>query len=192
MKKTICIILSALMLLAFAGCDRVFGKKQVTDVSEYGKAESYVNFPAFFPQSIEAYSVNSYSYTLYDYLDLCYEIFLDISATEEQFNSLISEIKSDEGIKAEHKAYYANGYYEIVFEDNYSINEQNDTKINSEDKSLRVGNADIKKVVYNPKTYNIIFECFDAKDTGVYLLSEVSYFNRFGIDQYEYADFLAQ
>lgn len=190
MKKTMCIILCAFMLFAITACDRVFGKKQVTDVSEYGKVESYVDFPAFFPESVDDYKVNSYSYTLLDYLDLCYEFFLDISVTENQFNSLFSEIKSNTGIKAEREAYYASGYYEIVFEDYYSINEQDNAEKNSEDKPLRVGNADIKKVIYNAETFNIVFESFNAFDTGVYFLSDIAYFNRFGIEQYEYVNSL--
>ena len=47
-------------------------------------------------------------------------------------------------------------------------------------------NADVQKVIYNPATGNVIFEYFDAFDTGVYELKDVAYFQHFEINQEEY------
>ena len=175
------LLIISMITMAFCSCD-FFGEKHITDVGKYGDVESYIDFPKFFPETVEDYGVNSYSYTLYSYFDTCYEIYLDITVTEKQLIELISKVRAYSTSAVEKDAYYAEGYYEIVFTDEYTIN--------AEAERANVWNAKIEKVIYNPVTFNIVFESFDAFDSGVYPLNEVAYFNRFGIDQVEYERFV--
>jgi hypothetical protein len=116
-------------------------------------------------------------------MDICYEIFLDISVTEEQLDRLIADAKSY-GEYTESEAYYCDGYFEIVFEDYYRSSDYVYSEEGVEEKN--VGWADIEKTVYNPETLNIIFVCFHANDSGVYDLDDLEYFKRFSIDEKEY------
>lgn len=179
MKKYVRCLLSALIVIAMmfslSGCD--FGSKRITDAEQYGQFESYIELPEFFPNSIEGYTVNSYAYNLESWMDTCYEIFLDITTTENQFDELLSDV-IDQG-KA---CYYSEGYFEVVFEDSYDIftEEDNETQV--------VGYADIEKIIYNPETFRIVYVAFHANDTGVYPLKDVAYFNCFNIDENEYVE----
>ena len=60
------------------------GTIQESSPEAYGNWTKYHDAPAFLPDDLDGYTVNAYSYTLYNYLDICYEIFLDITVTEEQ------------------------------------------------------------------------------------------------------------
>lgn len=182
MKRAISLLLIAgLIMTLFSGC--YFGPKHITDVRKYGKVDRYIDFPYFFPESVRDYTVNSYSYTDYSSMDDCYEIFLDLTVTEEQFDDLISQAKAHALFPQEKEAYYAEGYYEIVI--------LNDSYSGEHGGINNVGWAAIEKVIYNPKTYHIVYECLNALDSGIYPLDEVAYFNRFGIDQVEYEESLA-
>lgn len=189
MHRLIRFFLAAAMLLLCTGCDTAelgWGTNHITDPAQYGNVENYIELPEYFPETITEYTVNSYSYTLYAYMDVCYEIFLDLTVTETQFDSLLLRIRSLPDVQSEREAYYAEGYYEIIFRDSYSIN----TDEHFENDPANVWNAKIEKVIYNPETFHIIFESFDAFDSGVYPLNEVAYFNRFEIDPYEYVTML--
>lgn len=185
MKKLISLALTLLCLPVLSGCQMAvvllmglfMGTFYVTDPAEYGKEESYIKEElGYFPESVEEYTVNAYAYTRYEYMDLCYEVFLDLTVSEAQLEELLAQTRARGG-SYEQAAYYAEGYYEIVFSDDYeACGEEN------------VGWATIDKVIYNAESLNVIFESFHAHDSGVYELKDVSYFNRFGIDQYEYAE----
>ena len=179
-RSLLATVLMLIMICSLLGCDMQWGSKYITDPKEYGKWESYLDIPSFLPSEIDEYKVNSYSYTLLAYFDICYEIFVDISVTEEQFNQLINNAKANPDYLYEKDAYYSDGYKEIVFQDYYKIYHRED------DVEPNVGWADIEKVVYNPETLNIIYVSFHANDTGVYYLDEVEYFNRFSIQEADY------
>lgn len=182
-KRVFCLILLVIGIL-LTGCqDMQFGSKYIDDPEQYGKWESYLKTPSFLPASIDDYQVNSYSYTLHSYMDICYEIFVDITVTEDQFDQLITEAKSH--AHDEKAAYYCDGYEEIVFQDTYDVYSGK----NGDEKN--VGWADIEKIVYNSETLNIVYVCFHANDTGVYKLDEVKYFNRFSIKEDEYVSNLS-
>ena len=172
--------------LIFGGCDIVplfflmmssgMGTYYVTDPAQYGQFEEYVQAEIdYFPESIADYTVHSYSYTRYEYMDSCYEVFLDITVSQEQFDALIKQAKSENRKSHEKSAYYADGYREIVYVDEYEGFGDG-----------YVGYATIDKVIYNPETLNIIYESFHAHDTGVYPLSDFAYFKRFSIKETEY------
>ncbi len=194
-KKALCMIVSIITALSLTSCHLVAGgimvlllsifggTTYVDDPAEYGEWDSYLDIPSYLPDSIEDYEVNGYSYTLYSYMDVCYEIFLDISVTEEQLDRLIADAKSY-GEYTESEAYYCDGYFEIVFEDYYRSSDYVYSEEGVEEKN--VGWADIEKAVYNPETLNIIFVCFHANDSGVYDLDDLEYFKRFSIDEKEY------
>jgi len=157
----------------------------VTDVEQYGEVNEIVDFPEFFPESVAEYNVNDYCYSEVYYFDPCYELFLDITVTREQFDSLISEAKADESLFYEKQAYYADGYYEIVFDDYSSDSEESPEKGSQEYDTYYIdGFTDIRKIVYNPDTLNIVFECLYLRDA--YDLNRIEYLNRFDIDWNEY------
>ena len=180
-KKKFCIV--ALISVLLTGCN--MQSKHIDNPELYGEWESYLKIPSFLPKSINDYWVNNYSYTLDAYFDICYEIFLDLTVTEDQFTKMISETKAYQKYY-EKEAYYCDGYSEIVFMDFYEVyHRENETSAN-------VGWADIEKVIYNSETLNIIYVCFHANDTGVYDLDKVAYFNRFSINEEEYVKNLNQ
>lgn len=168
---TVAIILS--MLFSLSGCD--FGSKRITEVEQYGQMDSHIALPEFFPDSVEAYVVNSYAYNLESWMDTCYEIFLDITVSKDQYEELLSE-HTGQAVEC----YYASGYYEVVFEDSYDLFD------GDENRDQVVGFADIEKIIFNPEIYRIVFVAFHANDTGVYPLKDVAYFNCFDIDENGY------
>ncbi len=176
-KSLILLILIIFALPTFSACD--FGSKRITDINEYGKFESYIELPEFFPNSVSDYTINSYAYNLESWMDTCYEIFLDVTVTESQFFTLLGSLLNNGK-----QCYYASGFYEVVFQDSYEVynDEFNNVQV--------VGYADIEKIVYNPTTFQIVFVAFHANDTGVYPLNDFAYFNRFNIDENEYASYL--
>ncbi len=135
--------------------------------------------PLFLPNNIEKYTVNRYSYTLYNYMDTCYEILLDIKVSEDEFDSLFVSTRSYSDYYVEQPFEYADCYLEIAFIDFYEPYEDDGYGKN-------VGWADIEKAIYNPDTYNIAYVVFHANDTGVYAVNDVSYFKRFSIIEDEY------
>ncbi|MBQ6262635.1 MAG: hypothetical protein IJK58_03880 [Clostridia bacterium] len=153
----------------------------VTDPAEYSRVDGGKTV-SFFPESVEEFTINRYSYTAHRFLDDTCEIFLDITVTNEQFDRLITEARGYPGV-LEEPAYYDGDYTEIVFTDYYVLNDDpipNDVN--------RVGNAHISKVIYNEKNHNIIYEYLYALDSGSYPVYEVEYFNRFAIWEVEYSE----
>ena len=182
-KRSVFSILLLVLSLWLTGCDMGFGTKHVEDPKEYGKWESYLEIPSFLPDSVEGHQVNGYSYTVLAYMDICYEIFLDLTVSQEALSQILSEARANPSYTGERKAYYCDGYSEIVFEDFYEIHEKEEEKKN-------VGWADIEKIVYHLKSGNVIFVCFHANDTGVYNVDRVAYFQRFSIEEGEYVKHL--
>lgn len=153
-----------------------FGTFYETNENNYGEWASFLDIPSFLPDSVNEYKVNSYSYTLYNYLDICYEIFLDITVDENKFDSLLEIAQSYSNDYEERPADYIDGYTEIVFVDKYSEYKNGE----------QVDWADIEKIIYNREVGNIIYVAFHAHDTGVYDIKDVAYFNRFSIDSDNY------
>ena len=122
-------------------------------------------------------------------MDTCYEVFLDITVNEQQFDELVLQAKSH-GEFVEQDAWYADGYTEIVFEDDYHLG--HGYFEDCADVTPTVGWATIEKVIYNRETLNIIYICFHSWDTCVYEVSDVQYFNHFKIDPQEYINHLPQ
>ncbi len=179
--KSFCLLMLLIISLLLSSCDMGFGSKHIEDPQKYGSWESYLNIPSFFPSSIVDYQVNGYSYTLLAYMDICFEIFLDITVSPKQFEELIEEARSYAEEPCEKNAYYCDGYVELVFQDSYTVHRP------EENIAENVGWADIEKIIYNPESLNIVYVCFHANDTGVYQLDKVAYFNRFSIQEKEYA-----
>lgn len=174
------------MLVLLTGCSELgIGTIQETSPAKYGEWEKYHTAPSFLPQKIDDYTVNAYSYTLYNYMDTCYEIFLDITVSEEQFNELIETARQHSDVLIERETYYSDGYTEIVIADMYEKG-----CINEHDGLEQVGIAKIDKVIYNPETFNILYVSFHAEDTSVYDVECIAYFNRFSIAPDEYIEHL--
>lgn len=174
------------ILVLLTGCSELgIGAIQETSPTKYGEWEKYHTAPSFLPQKIDDYTVNAYSYTLYNYLDTCYEIFLDITVSEERLNELIGNARQRSDVLIERETYYSNGYTEIVFADMYEKG-----CVNEHDGLEQVGIAEIDKVIYNPETFNILYVSFHAEDTSVYDVERITYFNRFSIAPDEYIEHL--
>lgn len=176
MKRVLSLALSSIIVLLLTACD--FGDYRTNDPKEYKKNDGNIVI-AYFPDSIGDYTVNSYSYNTYRFLDTCTEDFLDITVTEEQFNQLIQDAKADMGNYIEQAAFYDSDYTEIILNDYYLHNTYSYS-------TNGVEHADIQKVIYNKNTRNIIYEYFYALDTDVYPISEIAYFNRFNISSSDY------
>ena len=138
----------------------------------------------FIPCDTDEYTINDFSFINYVYLDTCFEVFLNITVNEEQFEELISQAKSH-GEFIEQNTWYADGYTEIVFEDDYHSGDSTNLEKN-------VGWATIEKIIYNRETLNIIYVCFHSWDTCVYDVDDVQYFNHFNIDPEAYIEHLPQ
>lgn len=179
-KKFNLFFIILLIIFLLSSCNTAWGTKYVTNPKRYGKWETYLDVPTFLPSDIKEYQVNSYSYTLYAYMDICYEIFLDITVSEEQFNELLADARNYPDYLYEQKAYYDDRYIEIVFKDYYHIHHPEDRM------EKTVCFAGIQKVIYNKETLNLIYVCFDITDSNVYELDDVVYFKRFSITEEEY------
>ncbi|MBQ7949286.1 MAG: hypothetical protein IJ284_05950 [Clostridia bacterium] len=188
MKKILAAVFTAITLVTLTACQFMYavplvawmglymGTYYENNPESYAEAVKYIDEFAALPEKLEGLTVNEYAYTRYEYMDTCVELFIDLTVTEEQMAELLNKARKSNGILAERAAYYAEGYFEIVYADSYTVGED----------LTRVGNAYIQKIVYNEETGNVIYEHFDAFDTGVYEVKDVAYFNRFGIDQTEY------
>lgn len=188
MKRLFVAALIALSLFLLTACQFLYtvpifgfifasmGTYYENNPESYAKAVQYIDEFAALPEKLEGLIVNEYAYTRYEYMDTCVELFIDLTVTDDQMATLLEKARQTSGVLTERAAYYAEGYFEIVYADSYTIHEDIE----------RVGNAYIQKIVYNEETGNVIYEHFDAFDTGVYELKDVAYFNRFGIDQAEY------
>ena len=172
MKRIVAFMVTLFVMLSLPACTSFLGIGTFYETSpdKYGEWEEYLYVPSFLPNSVEQYDVNSYSYTLYSYMDVCYEVFLDITVEENEFNRLLESARTYSKDYTEQPASYGDGYIEIVFKDYYE-------KGGGE----QVIWADIEKVIYHPDTKNIIYVVFHANDTGVYDVKDVAYFNRFSI-----------
>ncbi len=186
-KKKVMLFILICMAILLAGCSGIFGMGTIQENSpeKYGEWEKYHTAPTFLPERIDEYTINTYSYTLYNYMDTCYEIFLDITVSEEQFNELIEEAKQYTDTYMERETFYSEGYTEIIFADAYKKGETS-----KYDGLEQVGTAKIDKVIYNPETLHIIYVSFYAEDTGVYDVENIAYFNRFSITTDEYIEHL--
>lgn len=189
MKRITLFLLLLCITFSSVGCSSILGMGTIQETSpeKYGEWEKYHTVPSFLPENINDYAVNAYSYTLYNYMDTCYEILLDVTVSEEQFNDLIEIARQYSDTHTEKDAYYIEGYTEIVFSDVY---EQGST--NKHDGLEQVGYAAIDKVIYNTDTYNIIYVSFHADDTDVYDVENIAYFNRFMISPEEYIEKLQE
>lgn len=171
--------------LSLFSCSDV-GSKFTDDPLDYGEIALFLTFPTYFPENLDGFVVNAYSYRLENYMDTCYEIFLDLTVTGAQLETLIAHVK-DYKTYQEHSAYYQASYQEIVFENTYEVHQVAE---DTSEEFPRVGLADIEKVIYNEATGSIVFTCFHAHDTGVYRLDQLAYFSRFSINELEYIQHL--
>lgn len=184
LKKLIAAFTVMCVLISFSGCSSLLGMGTFIETSpdKYGEWEEYLDVPDFLPETLDDCTVNAYSYTLYNYLDTCYEIFLDVTVSEEQLDAILDRAKQYSEDYAEHSADYCEGYTEIVFSNVY---ERGD--VDAQDDLEQVGWADIEKIIYNPDTRNVVYVVFHANDTGVYDVENISYFKRFSITPDKYA-----
>ena len=152
------------------------------DVEDYRAWEELGFKINFVPDKLDKYTVNDYSCVVYEYMDYCYEVLVDITVSAEQFNALLEEARGfPEFYEGEFA--YAEGYYEIVYCDEYVCG---DPSFIDNDGLDQVAHAAIDKIIYNPETLNIVYISFHAYDKNVYDTENIQYFIRFNIDHEEY------
>lgn len=195
---------------------------QYDSVEDYGIWQSDDIEINYFPANVDQYTVNKYSYTVYTYFDTCYEAFLDVTVTAEQLDALLKAARESDHAHVEQEAWYAEGYYEIVFDDEYTrgdtgegckvceiLGDENGCKIcnlaggaeackvcdickNASDGLEQVGWATIDKVIFNPETCNVIYVSLRARDENVHDVENIAYFNRFSITPEQYVSYVPE
>ena len=188
MKK--CLSLFLIFFTAILSLTSCMGTFRYDSIEKYQRIRKDPFYNAeFIPYDTDEYTINDFSFIRYVYLDTCFEVFLDITVKEEQFDELIAQAKSS-GKFVEQDTWYANGYTEIVFEDDYHLG--HGYFEDCADVTPTVGWATVEKIIYNPETLNIIYVCFHSWDTGVYKVDDIRYFKHFEIDPEEYIEHLPQ
>lgn len=116
LKKLITVLTIACVLISISGCASFLGVGTFIETSpeKYGEWEEYLDVPDFLPEALDDCTVNSYSYRLYNYMDTCYEIFLDVTVSEEQLDGILDRAKQYSPSYAEHSADYCEGYQKEI------------------------------------------------------------------------------
>ena len=197
MKKLGFLSILLVVCISFTGCTAALalltagmltmGTDYYDSIDDYGVWKENGIEIGFLPEALDKYTVNDFSYIIYNYFDVCYEVYLDITVNKEQMAELLYEARAYSETYCEQEAWYADGYVEIVFEDEYLIS---DFDLEQEDGLEQVGWATVDKVIFNEETSNIIFVSFHAHDSGVRDVENVKYFNEFGITPEEYVKHL--
>ena len=186
MKKILIILVLCVSLLVNTGCSFVLIgaairiSDTVTDPSEYGNVHDSVQIPFYYPESITEYTVNSYFYAIEKDTALCYEIFLDLTVSEDELTSFISSITSDRRKKTITDSYNYVGYKEIVFFDEYAI--ATDRLFSK----TAIEAANIEKVLYSEENQRIIFVLLYIEENSGYHYDEIEYFKKLNIDPTNY------
>ncbi len=178
MKKFIvfCYIISCLFVLSSCGCED-WENSSTEDPENYQSIVSSVGMAEFFPDTIDGYTVKSFSYSASSAFDDCREVFLDIIVKQDEFDSLLAQARQYPYFE-ETGGYHADGYYEIVFQDSYAWEKYEEVDA--------ILHADIQKVIYNTDTRNIVF--VDFSTTYPSPLKNTVYFDWLGIGLTEYED----
>ncbi len=180
MKKLISCLMLCLCLPLFCGCE--WWVKRTYNQSELWEELTY--FPTY--EVLDGCTVNDYvSRQMFKGImsGTCYEYLLDITVDTEKFDDFIADARAQEGF-AEQEAYYADGYYEIAYADQFRM-----YVTTSNDVSYTWLEATIDKIIYNPETCHIVYVHL-AAPSGL-KEGESYYFEYFNIDPREYIHHLA-
>lgn len=189
MKKTFLAFTLAFTVFFTTGCLGILAspftntdsgtQDRVRSPEEYGKFYKKIQIPSYYPNSISEYTVNSYYYAVEEHSELCYEIFLDITVSESEFNTLLQSVKSDGREKKIGTAYHSTEYLEIIFNNDYTP---------SYSYYGTVENANIEKVIYNEAEGRIIFVLLYVGEDGIYGINEIEYFKKLKISYDKYTN----
>ena len=187
MKKIILSLLLCFSVFASTGCSGIlfgllFGSSaaptQTSDPKDYGKFDSSVQIPSYYPESVDGYTVNTYCYWTDRYTGPCYEIYLDITLPEESFTSLLNAARNDTRSKTVSVALHSSDYMELIFKNSYSPSYFYYDAAES---------ADIEKVIYSESEKRIIFVLLHVESDGTFPVSNIKYFTNLGIDHSKYS-----
>ncbi len=185
MKKILLALVICISLVANTGCSLFIlgsallssGKSEnITDPAKYGSFNSSVKIPDYYPESISAYTVSRYYYAMNSAPTLAYEIYLDITMPEADFEALMAKVTGDTRQKTTKDAFHSTDYNEIIFSDEYEF----------EYEEYQVKSANIEKVIYHKTKPRVIFVLFLVEENGEYSLENVEYFKRLRIDPFDY------
>lgn len=185
MKKILLSLVLCLSLFANTGCvfvlwSAIFGtsdiSERITDPEKYGEFHDSVNVPAYFPGDISGYTVNNYCYAIEKGTYLCYEIFLDITLSEEDFTKVLSAVTSDGRTKVIKGAYHSDKYNDVIFSDEFTY-----------DLHSYVEKANIEKVIYSEEKSRIIFTLLYVEENSFYHIDNVEFFKKLNITPEAYA-----
>ena len=185
MKKIFLAMILCLSLFVNTGCSffvigLLSGLKDVSESTEdpakYGDFHNDVKLPAYYPKSISNYKINGFSYKIEKNSTLCYEIFLDLTLSEDDFNLLIANVNADSRSKTVKSAYHSSEYKEIVFSDIFEYDYQE-----------YVLDSNIEKVIYKDSEFRIIFVLLYTEELAYYPADNIEYFKKLNIDPQKYS-----
>ena len=185
MKKTLLALILCLSLFANTGCvffiwDAITGNsnisERITDPQKYGEFHDSVNVPAYLPGDISNYTVNNYCYVIEKSAYLCYEIFLDITLSPEDFTKVLSTVTSNTRDKVVKGAFHSDKYNDVIFSDEFTY-----------DLYAYVEKANIEKVIYSQEKSRIIFAILYVEENSLYHINNVEFFKKLNITPEAYA-----
>lgn len=185
MKKILLTLILCLSLFVNTGCSffvigLLSGLKDVSESTEdpakYGDFNKDVKLPAYYPKSISNYKINGFSYKIEKNSTLCYEIFLDLTLSEDDFNLLIANVNADSRSKTVKSAYHSSEYKEIVFSDIFEYDYQE-----------YVLDSNIEKVIYKDSEFRIIFVLLYTEELAYYPVDNIEHFKKLNINPQEYS-----
>lgn len=186
MKKIILTLILCLSLLCNTGCTLILissllgsnDSETVTDAGKYGSFHDDVEIPSYYPETLSGYTVNDYFYTVDKSTTLCYEIYLDITVTEEAFTTVIAKVNADDRAKTVKSAYHSASYTDVIFSDEIDL--ALDGYID------KIESAKVEKVIYNEAESRIIFALLYVEELSYYSSDKVQYFKKLNIDLEKY------
>lgn len=164
-----------------------------TNIEDYGvykgsypnnNKEIYKAVHSFFPLEIEDIFQNvTYSYKAQQKFNYAFEAYLEFTIENpEEYAGFVEEYTK--GIEGQ-TFLYDSSFTEYVICDDYKLNSLEDAR---EIEEFFISSADIRKILCCPSEHRIIFVILYS-GTGCDIAYFSTYFDRFGIDPFEYAEY---
>ena len=185
MKKIFLALVLCLSLFVNTGCSFVLigmltrVSDKVTDPQKYGDFHRTVEIPDYYPESLSAYTVNDYCYFIEKNSRLCYEVFIDITLSENEFSEMLSSVNADSRKKSVKDAFHSPGYKDVIFYDEYEFSDE--TSFDA------VESAHIEKVIYSEAESRIIFVLLYIEQYSYYEVEKIEFFKKLKIDPSQYS-----
>ena len=162
------LIIFAFPILFIAAAQGSTNISHTTDIENYGIYDYPEKMPDFFPKEItEEMTPVKFSYYYDNSWDWCYELYLEVKMTEQEYDSYKSQYSGK--LVA---CWYADSYTEYVMKDCLNLYEGEEYDYAS--------NPDIKKIIFNDKDKTVIFWTMYGLDP--FYFENSAFFERFSIE----------